>query len=562
MGFHSPLPSYRQPSSDSSSELVSPTLSSYSSYSSRRSSEKLKFQGYPSPYSSSPPEPMTSSSSSSSSSSYSFLAHSSTMFKHGEPTSQTPCASAHPSEAYQSQSHSLQDTHSPHGAPQQQAARPQLPPISSLFSSVTFSRPELGPLGNPPSPLDQKQSRPPQHHPHPSPYYQPRSSHSSISINTAIPHSNGGRPTSSHVSPMSMTAPESYRYDAPGNTTSGRSYSSASSVGKPEYLLSRESPPQVRHQQMQNHTHNRLPLQYTAEPRHSISTASVSSQTSISAPASSSATQPAPIESGTTSPAPNDNGAAATSSTKDGLGPKIWTGTHFLPRFVKAAQVPGEGLCYFYDDGTHCKTVIDGEAVNAHWGVTKAGKPRKRLAIACVTCREKKIKCDPDYPRCVQCEKFGRVCRFKNAPRGGHNIAASSQLSVEDNSSRRMTPFLRPSTEVSSLSPSAPEPLSAPPSGYQGMRSHIQASPRRAASPEPLSPHKRMRTSYDAYAHPYSNLPPPPPAPIPHGSMGHMQRHDSWQPPRDMSRDLPRLHESVMSAAPSWHRRDPYVAAP
>lgn len=101
--------------------------------------------------------------------------------------------------------------------------------------------------------------------------------------------------------------------------------------------------------------------------------------------------------------------------TKDGLGPKIWTGTHFLPRFVRAAELPGEGMCYFYDDGSHCKTTIDGEVVNAHWGVTKAGKPRKRLAIACITCREKKIKCDPDYPRCVQCEKFGRVCKFKNA---------------------------------------------------------------------------------------------------------------------------------------------------
>jgi len=101
--------------------------------------------------------------------------------------------------------------------------------------------------------------------------------------------------------------------------------------------------------------------------------------------------------------------------SKDGLGPKIWTGTHFLPRFVRAAEVPGEGLCYFYDDGSHCKTVIDGETVNAHWGVTKAGKPRKRLAIACTTCREKKTKCDPDFPRCVQCEKSGRTCQFKNA---------------------------------------------------------------------------------------------------------------------------------------------------
>ncbi|QYT04574.1 hypothetical protein H0G86_011476 [Trichoderma simmonsii] len=112
------------------------------------------------------------------------------------------------------------------------------------------------------------------------------------------------------------------------------------------------------------------------------------------------------------------------------LGPKIWTGTHFLPRFIRAAEVPGEGMCYFYDDGSHCKAVIDGEAVNAHWGVTKAGKPRKRLAIACITCREWKIKCDPDYPRCVQCEKFGRICKFKNAPKGG-NIPLPSTSSTE-----------------------------------------------------------------------------------------------------------------------------------
>lgn len=109
-----------------------------------------------------------------------------------------------------------------------------------------------------------------------------------------------------------------------------------------------------------------------------------------------------------------------------GMGPKIWTGTHFLPRFMRAAEVQGEGMCYFYDDGTHCKSVIDGEPVNAHWGVTKAGKPRKRLATACVTCREKKIKCDPDYPRCVQCDKFGRVCKFKNAPRGAQSTSPST----------------------------------------------------------------------------------------------------------------------------------------
>ncbi|POS85467.1 hypothetical protein EPUL_005534 [Erysiphe pulchra] len=107
--------------------------------------------------------------------------------------------------------------------------------------------------------------------------------------------------------------------------------------------------------------------------------------------------------------------AQDSTNTKNGLGPKIWAGNRFLPQFTHEAYVPGEGTCYFYDDGTRCKSIIDGEVVNKYWGVTKTGKPRKRLAIACMTCREKKIKCDPDYPQCDQCKKFGRTCRFKNA---------------------------------------------------------------------------------------------------------------------------------------------------
>lgn len=86
-----------------------------------------------------------------------------------------------------------------------------------------------------------------------------------------------------------------------------------------------------------------------------------------------------------------------------------------LPRVVGEQDIPGQGLCWLYEDGSICKKVIDGEEVNAQWGITKAGKPRKRLAIACTTCREKKIKCDPGDPKCVQCDKFGRECRFTTA---------------------------------------------------------------------------------------------------------------------------------------------------
>jgi hypothetical protein len=100
--------------------------------------------------------------------------------------------------------------------------------------------------------------------------------------------------------------------------------------------------------------------------------------------------------------------------SRDDLGPKIWVGTHFRPRFVRTAEVPGEGICHFYDDGSHCKIVIDGKAVNAHLGVTSVGKPRKRVPIACIKCRTKKTKCHLDYPRCARCEKLGLICEFKN----------------------------------------------------------------------------------------------------------------------------------------------------
>ena len=85
------------------------------------------------------------------------------------------------------------------------------------------------------------------------------------------------------------------------------------------------------------------------------------------------------------------------------------------PAVVDEKHIEGEGLCYIYADGSYCPKNIDGVPVNANWGVTKAGKPRKRLAQACLTCREKKIKCHPNRPKCDQCQKSGRDCRFENA---------------------------------------------------------------------------------------------------------------------------------------------------
>ena len=85
------------------------------------------------------------------------------------------------------------------------------------------------------------------------------------------------------------------------------------------------------------------------------------------------------------------------------------------PQVVDERYVEGQGMCYIYEDGSYCPKTINGVPVNARWGITKAGKPRKRLAQACMTCREKKIKCHPNLPRCDQCQKSGRECRFENA---------------------------------------------------------------------------------------------------------------------------------------------------
>ncbi|KAL4778124.1 hypothetical protein BJX76DRAFT_363023 [Aspergillus varians] len=108
-------------------------------------------------------------------------------------------------------------------------------------------------------------------------------------------------------------------------------------------------------------------------------------------------------------------------ATKKPAKPKV------RPHVVDERYIEGEGLCYIYADGSHCPKIIDGVPVNANWGITKAGKPRKRLAQACLTCREKKIKCHPNLPKCDQCQKSGRECRFESAPRGHRAASRASQ---------------------------------------------------------------------------------------------------------------------------------------
>ncbi|KAH8731897.1 fungal-specific transcription factor domain-containing protein [Phaeosphaeriaceae sp. PMI808] len=124
-------------------------------------------------------------------------------------------------------------------------------------------------------------------------------------------------------------------------------------------------------------------------------------------------------------------------------------------RCLGQREMAGEGLCYIYEDGTYCRAIIDGEPVNPSWGITKAGKPRKRLAQACLTCREKKIKCEPGFPKCHQCAKSQRVCR------GGLNQAGIGNASGETSPSSS-APLFKNSPSEAHNSVAGPDRVRAP----------------------------------------------------------------------------------------------------
>lgn len=80
-------------------------------------------------------------------------------------------------------------------------------------------------------------------------------------------------------------------------------------------------------------------------------------------------------------------------------------------RYLGIKNYPGQGTFHLYEDGYRIPTQVDGETVNPQWGLTKANKPRKRLALACLDCRDKKTKCEPGVKGCLQCVKAKRTCR-------------------------------------------------------------------------------------------------------------------------------------------------------
>ncbi|KAJ5775196.1 uncharacterized protein N7511_000207 [Penicillium nucicola] len=184
------------------------------------------------------------------------------------------------------------------------------------------------------------------------------------------------------------------------------------------------------------------------------------------------------------------------------------------PHVVDERYIEGEGICYVYADGSHCPKAIDGIPVNANWGVTKAGKPRKRLAQACLICREKKIKCQPNLPKCDQCQKSGRECRFENAPRGNRASASmrGSQSAGPSSKPDGRDPYAPSSHSTSDNSPSLYNLTRASDSGTSlpGTSGHSPTSEGSMLTPSGTeTTYETMADADRAYRSRASRFPPP-----------------------------------------------------
>ena len=81
---------------------------------------------------------------------------------------------------------------------------------------------------------------------------------------------------------------------------------------------------------------------------------------------------------------------------------------------VTEASIEGKGLCYVHDDGSECQKAINGDTVNPSCGTTDAEESRQRFGEPLSIYREEKIRCDPQGPKCSQCQKFGcGECKLK-----------------------------------------------------------------------------------------------------------------------------------------------------
>lgn len=103
---------------------------------------------------------------------------------------------------------------------------------------------------------------------------------------------------------------------------------------------------------------------------------------------------------------------------------------------------------------------------------TKAGKDRKRLPLACIACRRKKIRCSGEKPACKHCLRSRIPCVYKvttrkAAPRTDYMAMLDKRLKRMEDRVIKLIPKDSPAASIprAVLKPALPTPPPKPPNG-------------------------------------------------------------------------------------------------
>ncbi|KAK9471261.1 uncharacterized protein V1510DRAFT_420897 [Dipodascopsis tothii] len=156
---------------------------------------------------------------------------------------------------------------------------------------------------------------------------------------------------------------------------------------------------------------------------------------------------------------------------------------------------------------------------------TRRSRPHKRTRSGCLTCRQRRVKCDEQHPRCLRCTKGNRACVFPcvqavtaaSAPKRKKPFFRrqwQAEPGKDDpDAAADAPPLLTPRDYAVSNDSAASSPGSAGRGWYDGVDAapaHAHHPPAHAHGPAHAPP---VHLHAHAHAHPHGPAPPPAQAP-------------------------------------------------
>ncbi|KAK6544470.1 hypothetical protein TWF694_001164 [Orbilia ellipsospora] len=132
----------------------------------------------------------------------------------------------------------------------------------------------------------------------------------------------------------------------------------------------------------------------------------------------------------------------------------------------------------------------------ANWSETKtkAGKDRKRLPLACIACRRKKIRCSGEKPACKHCVRARTPCVYKQTAR--KFVPRTDYMATLDKRMKRMEERLLKyvsKDQAASLGPIARSVVKPNPSVLQASASEAQRNSRKRSADRAFSDEARKK---------------------------------------------------------------------